>query len=183
MDRAAVYIGIPLGNLPCLLCVLRRHGPHAHNCRPLKNACRLTENVGLVHGHIAAHGNVAHVYALPQQCLLKGEAAADQKSHKIILPVGGSIRHLIHLDAVFIDKIPWNICHQISPLTHIVDFRAFLHNLQNRAGLWILSRKFLKIICVLLRENYKICLGISPAHTGCGTCNFSSPDKLPHLFR
>ena len=126
---------------------------------------------------------MAHFNAGFHKRLLKGEAAADKKTNEIILPVFGSICHFIDLHAVFIDKVPRNIGDDIRSLAHIMDQRGAVHDLEDRTRFRITLRELFKILRIFFRQDHKVCLCVSPAHSGCRFCDLTVTDLFPDLFR
>src|SRR5699024_10069250 len=66
-----------------------RDRAHAYHHISVENACRLTGNIRLVHGNVAAFLNVTHRNVRLQKRRLKRKTAADQETYKIILPEFG----------------------------------------------------------------------------------------------
>jgi len=158
------------------------NGPHGHHHIAMEYPGGLAGNVGDIHGHIAAHGVVAHFDAGFNQLRFKGKAAADEKAHQILPPKVGNIGVLSRENAVFIDTVLGNVRGNIcagsnffqGPAAHIADF-------QNGAGLGIPLCKQQKVIGKVFRQHHQIGLRVAGAHTGSGNGDFTAANQSAHL--
>ena len=161
--------------------LLRRHRPHRADHGTRKGADLLSLNIGLKHGDIPLHLNVANRNARRHQRFLERERAADQKPHIALFPVRRDIGELFGHDTVLIDPVARHIAADISALAHRVGLGTSFNHFQHRAGKRILLGVALKIGRILSGQNDQVRLGIAPAHPGGRKINLPLPNQLPNL--
>ena len=177
-----------VGHLDCdvigLLSVLRGHGAHGAHHGAFKGPGLDGLDIGLVHGDVAALGDVSDLDALPHQRLLKGEGAADEKAHIALLPVFRGVGQLLGEHTVLIHAVPGDVRADAAPLAHIVG-QGLLppDDLQNGAGKGVPPGILLEVGGVLRGQDDQIGLGIAPAHPGGGKVDPALPDQLADLRR
>ena len=96
MHRRAVHRRKPRGDLHRADCVLRLQRPHRHDQWAAEHAGRHAGNVGAIHRHVGAAGDVADLDAVIDQRLLKGERTADREADQVVTPDVAHIGRLRH---------------------------------------------------------------------------------------
>ena len=166
-----------------LLCLLRGHGTHGADHGTLKGSHLLGLNIGLKHGNVSLHLNVANRNTRRHQSLLKRERATDQKAHIAFLPVCGDIGEFLGHNAVLVHPVARHIAADVSALAHRMGVGTSLNHFQHRAGKGVLLGIALKIGRVLPGENDQVRLGIAAAHACGREVNLPFPNQLPNRRR
>src|SRR5690606_18818068 len=60
------------------------HRPHADHHRSLEHPCRMTGNMGTVHGNVAALVNVPNRHSALEQSFFKREPGPEEKGKEIV---------------------------------------------------------------------------------------------------
>ena len=183
MDGSAVDVGHLHGDVIGLLSILGSHRTHGADHGTLEGTGLDGLDADLVHGNVAALGNVADLDALAHQSLLEGEGAADQEADIALLPVLGNVgQGLTVPNAVAIDAVAGDIGADVAALAHVIGQGLLaLDDLQNGAGEGIQLGKLLKISGVLRGQDDQVGLGIAAAHTGGGEVDDALADQLTDL--
>ena len=117
-----------------------------------------------------------------QKLALKGEGAADEKIHKVLLPKLGDIRAFLDQLAVFPHTVFGDVCGDIGTRCHSFhQGAAGVAHLQNGAGLGISLGKQQKIIGLCTGQNQEIALRVAVAHAGGLGGDLALPDQGTHL--
>jgi len=94
--------------------------------------------------------------------MLKGVAAANQESDKVITPAMFNGKRLFDKPTLFIHAVAWNIETQVGTWSSMLRYkRAYFCHVNNRARSRIPCRKQQKFECIISRKNDQIGLRIS----------------------
>ena len=138
-------------------------------------------DIRLKHGYVTSLGNVTDFDSFFDQCLFKRERAANQEADIAFFPIRRYVSQFFCKYAVFVDTVSWNISADITAFAHGVCVGRSFDDFKNRTRKWILFCKFFEICCVFRRQDYKVCLCVTTAHSCGREVNNSISAECPNL--